>query len=264
MQICKKKVSVFALLLIITNSLFSQISVPSVSSPTISGPTAPQVPSIGTNSSTQSTNTNSFSSSSQSSTDNNISSDLTAEAINTLSSLFGSDEDLLGSGSSNDIYSLLNDELLGTENNAVNSLVLEQILTKLDEIEKTLKTTSPNNEESNLKHLSITKIKTQEESNLLAKTNNTSLTSQGTNGSFLLSGIIDNPNSDNEIFYIDFKPINTHTYEVNFTVHTNNSNSILKEMASHGPYKASKTANFVTMSIFGPEYYLDLVLTVDF
>ncbi len=265
MQICKKIVPLFALLIVITNTLFAQISIPNVSSPTISGPSAPTAPSIGsfnkTSAGTATTN-NSTSSSKSSETKQNI--DLTAQAITTLSSMFGLDSTTLGSDTSNDIYSLLDTELTGNQKDPVNTVLFEQILTKLEEIESKMKSNTTSAITKNLEYFSITHITTNEKSNLLAKAKNITLSSKDTDGSFLVSGTINNGTAGNETFYINFKPLNTHTYETNFNVHTTNSKSILKEIASHGPYKASKTGNFITMSIFGPEYYLDVVITVDF
>ena len=271
MQICKKRV-LCVLILFFSITLFAQLSVPSVSAPTISSPIAPTVPTMGTSTPGMTTTTTSSSSSTKSteSTKTNEESsagmDLTSDALSALSGLFGADTSMLGTDSMTDIYSLLETDLTADQNGVVDNLLLEQILTKLDTIEATLETTNSSVTSNNVLTFNIVNSKTSEVSNLLAKSKNISFSNKNTNGNFLLSGTIvhnSKNNSENETFYMDFKLLNTHTYEVNFTVHSNNEKSILKEMASHGPYKASKTANYVTMSIFGPEYYLDLVFSID-
>ena len=270
MQICKKSVP-FALILILCSNvfLFAQLSVPTVSAPTISGPTAPSIPSMGSyfNGSTTSTTTTTSSTPNQEETQSSEESeaglDLTADALTALSGLFGADTNMLGTDSMTDIYSLLEDYLNPDQNGIVNNLVFEQILTKLEDIEAKLETTEKSQA---VLSFNIVNSKTSEISNLLAKAQNISIGNKNTNGSFLVSGtIVQNPknSSENETFYMDFTPVNTHTYEVAFTVHTNSENSILKEMSSHGPYKATKTANYTTMSIFGPTYYLDFVLSLN-
>ncbi len=271
MQICKKNVQILALLALFTTNLFAQLSVPSVSAPSISGPTAPTLPTINSNSTftspsvpgTTTTNSTQKSTTEKKTQESAAGMDLTSETLSAVSGLFGVDSSLLGADSMTDIYSLLENDLNSGKNGTVNNLVFEQILTKLEEIEGKLENTSKSD---GVLNFSIVNSKTNEVSNLLPKMKNLSIGNKK-NDSFVLSGTIIHNAKDtslNETFYMDFKLLNTHTYEVNFTVHTNNEKSILKEMASHGPYKAIKTANYVTMSIFGPEYYLDLVFSIDF
>ena len=257
MQICKKMVLFFAFLILFITILFAQIAVPSVSAPTISGPTAPTVPSFGNQSNGFTTTTTTTTNSTQKMTTDQetlAGIDLTSDALSTLSGIFGTE-----TSSMTDIYSLLGEDLNYGENGEVDNLVLEQILTKLESIEVKLAQNTITENKNDLIAFRLTNYKTNDMLNLLDKAQNISVSNNSSNG-FLLSGTIKNSDSSTETFYIDFKLLNTHTYEASFSVHTTNENSILKEIASNGPYKASKTADFITMSVFGPEHYLDLVL----
>lgn len=137
---------------------WSQVSMPSISMPELSSPSMPSVsmPSLSGSSSTG-TSSSGSSSTGTSSTESSLGSGLTATALlgltdttglSTLSSLLGTDSSsdttssistlsaLLGSSSSSDLSSL--SVLAGTTSNTSNTLLLTQIIEKLNEISNRL------------------------------------------------------------------------------------------------------------------------------
>jgi len=276
-------------------------TVPTITVPTVSAPIAPTAPVLGTptitTQSTTSTNKNNSTTSLASSV---IPSDLTATALQTLSSFIGGETDTdaldslgdLGSlsslGNLGSLSSLLGSTDSGIQNTAnidSTNALLTKILQKLD----TLFVAINENKVDATQTTVGEQIVPQNFSQVL-RFSSTNIAENGQNASIYdilntcRSIFISEPESDgtflltcdrvysangtlqNETFYMLFKAIETDIFGVAVSVQQSreNKNSILYRLSQYSPLVAIRTGNLVTLRSQNPAPQVDLLLDIDF
>lgn len=273
-------------------------SVPTITVPTVSAPIAPVAPVLGTPMiTTQSAGKNNSSSSLASSA---ISSDLTATALQTLSSFIGGETDTdaldslgdLGSFSSlgdlGSLSSLLGSTDSGIQNTAnidSTNALLTQILQKLDTLFVAI-----NENKVDATQITVSEQIAPQNFSQILRFSSTNIAENGQNASIYdilntcRSIFISEPESDgtflltcdrvysangtlqNETFYMLFKAIETDIFEVAVSVQQSreNKNSILYRLSEYSPLVAIRTGNLVTLRSQNPAPQVDLLLDIDF
>ncbi len=214
-----------------------------------------------------------------------LTSELSATAIETLSTLFSNDTNAIGENPLASISSLSGlSSLLDTNqttnttgaNTVSTNALLQEVLTKLQELEARIDTTqttassknnTPIQNSSSILRFSASYGQNNESQNILNSIKKVYISKPEKDGTFLLTcdRVYAVANTVyQETFYMLFKSVKSDTFEVALSAQGKDTNSVLQQIALDSPFSATRTGNLVSINIYNSKQQLEVLLDIDF